>query len=126
MPKHAHGTINLDFRTSSSKIITSKTDELFERIINKNLSVRRINISVNNLKNEEEDKKENKFQQLNLFTNGEETVEKQKKEKKENNLQHTIIKIKEKYGKNAILKGMNFVDGGTTIERNGQVGGHNE
>lgn len=126
MPKHAHGTINLDFRTSSSKIITSKTDELFERIINKNLSVRRINISVNNLKNEEEDKKENKFQQLNLFTNGEETVEKQKKEKKENNLQHTIIKIKNKYGKNAILKGMNFVDGGTTIERNGQVGGHNE
>ncbi len=126
MPKHAHGTINLDFRTSSSKIITSKTDELFERIINKNLSVRRINISVNNLKNEEEDKKENKFQQLNLFTNSEETVEKQKKEKKENNLQHTIIKIKSKYGKNAILKGMNFVDGGTTIERNGQVGGHNE
>lgn len=126
MPKHAHGTINLDFRTSSSKIITSKTDELFERIINKNLSVRRINISVNNLKNEEEDKKENDFQQLNLFTNSEETVEKQKKEKKENNLQHTIIKIKNKYGKNAILKGMNFVDGGTTIERNGQVGGHNE
>ena len=126
MPKHAHGTINLDFRTSSSKIITSKTGELFERIINKNLSVRRINISVNNLKNEEEDKKENNFQQLNLFTNSEETVEKQKKEKKENNLQHTIIKIKEKYGKNAILKGMNFVDGGTTIERNGQVGGHNE
>ena len=126
MPKHAHGTINLDFRTSSSKIITSKTDELFERIINKNLSVRRINISVNNLKNEEEDKKENNFQQLNLFTNSEETVEKQKKEKKENNLQHTIIKIKNKYGKNAILKGMNFVDGGTTIERNGQVGGHIE
>ena len=97
MPKHAHGTINLDFRTSSSKIITSKTDELFERIINKNLSVRRINISVNNLKNEEEDKKENNFQQLNLFTNSEETVEKQKKEKKENNLQHTIIKIKNKW-----------------------------
>lgn len=126
MPKHAHGTINLDFRTSSSKIITSKTDELFERIMNKNLSVRRINISVNNLKNEEEDKKENRFQQLNLFTNCEETVENQKKEKKENNLQRTIITIKNKYGKNAILKGMNFVDGGTTIERNGQVGGHNE
>lgn len=126
MPKHAHGTINLDFRTSSSKIITSKTDELFERIINKNLSVRRINISVNNLKNEEEDKKENRYQQLNLFTNCEETVEKQKKEKKENNLQRAIITIKNKYGKNAILKGMNFVDGGTTIERNGQVGGHNE
>lgn len=126
MPKHAHGTINLDFRTSSSKIITSKTDELFERIMNKNLSVRRINISVNNLKNDEEDKKENRFQQLNLFTNCEETVENQKKEKKENNLQRTIITIKNKYGKNAILKGMNFVDGGTTIERNGQVGGHNE
>lgn len=126
MPKHAHGTINLDFRTSSSKIITSKTDELFERIMNKNLSVRRINISVNNLKNEEEDKKENRFQQLNLFTNCEETVENQKKVKKENNLQRAIITIKNKYGKNAILKGMNFVDGGTTIERNGQVGGHNE
>lgn len=121
MPKHAHGTINLDFRTSSSKIITSKTDELFERIINKNLSVRRINISVNNLKNEEENKKENKFEQINLFTNSEEIVE---KEKKENELQHTIMQIKNKYGKNSILKGMNFVEGGTTIERNGQIGGH--
>ena len=121
MPKHAHGTINLEFRTSSSKIITTKTDELFERIINKNLSVRRINISVNNLKNEEENKKENKFEQINLFTNSEKIVE---KEKKENDLQHTIMQIKNKYGKNAILKGMNFVEGGTTIERNGQIGGH--
>lgn len=121
MPKHAHGTINLEFRTSSSKIITTKTDELFERIINKNLSVRRINISVNNLKNEEENKKENKFEQINLFTNSEKIVE---NEKKENDLQHTIMQIKNKYGKNAILKGMNFVEGGTTIERNGQIGGH--
>ena len=121
MPKHAHGTINLEFRTSSSKIITTKTDELFERIINKNLSVRRINISVNNLKNEKENKKENKFEQINLFTNSEKIVE---NEKKENDLQHTIMQIKNKYGKNAILKGMNFVEGGTTIERNGQIGGH--
>ena len=61
-----------------------------------------------------------------MFKNYEEIEKKKQKEEKEKNLQHTMIDIKKKYGKNAILKGMNLVEGGTTIERNGQVGGHKE
>ena len=66
------------------------------------------------------------FEQINLFTNLEQNVENEKKEKKENSLQHAMIDIKSKFGKNAILRGMNFVEGGTTIQRNKQVGGHSE
>ena len=69
-------------------------------------------------------KKENKFEQIDLFTDYSEVERKNEKEKKERNLQRSILDIKKKYGKNAILKGMNFEDGGTTIERNEQVGGH--
>ena len=61
-----------------------------------------------------------------MFTNYEEINKKREQEEKERNLQHIMIDIKKKYGKNAILKGMNLVEGGTTIERNGQVGGHKE
>ena len=73
---------------------------------------------------EEQAEKENKFEQIDLFTDYSEVERKNEKEKKERNLQRSILDIKKKYGKNAILKGMNFEDGGTTIERNEQVGGH--
>jgi DNA polymerase V len=128
VPKHAHGTINLDKYTSSTKVIMEKVNELFERIINKELLTRRIYITANNLKTEDEVKEaeKNSFEQINLFTNLEQNVENEKKEKKENSLQHAMIDIKSKFGKNAILRGMNFVEGGTTIQRNKQVGGHSE
>ena len=124
VPKHAHGTINLDHKTSSTKIILDATMELYERIINKNLLVRRINVTANKVVTESEAKKQNSFEQIDLFTNYNELEEKRAKEEVERNLQRALINIKSRYGKNAILKGMNFVEGGTTIERNGQIGGH--
>ena len=98
--------------------------ELYERIINKNLLVRRINVTANKVVTESEAKKQNSFEQINLFTNYNELEEKRAKEEVERNLQKALINIKSRYGKNAILKGMNFVEGGTTIERNRQIGGH--
>lgn len=124
VPKHAHGTINLDHKTSSTKIILDATMELYERIINKNLLVRRINVTANKVVTESEAKKQNSFEQIDLFTNYNELEKKRAKEEVERNLQKALINIKSRYGKNAILKGMNFVEGGTTIERNGQIGGH--
>ena len=126
VPKHAHGTINLVESTSSTKIILEKTMELFERIIDKNLLTRRINVVANNVQSEDKVSNNNSFEQLNLFTElNQNSKEEHKKEiEKERNLQHAIIDIKKKYGKNAILKGMNFEEGGTTISRNSQIGGH--
>ena len=124
VPKHAHGTINLDHKTSSNKIIGEAVMELYDRIIDNRLLTRRINITANNVINEKQAEKENNFEQIDLFTNYQELEIKQEKEKKERNLQKSILDIKKKYGKNAILKGMNFEEGGTTIERNEQVGGH--
>ena len=122
IPKHAHGTINLDHKTSSTKIIMKAVINLYERIIDKNLLTRRINITANNVISEDLVKKE--FEQINLFTNYQEEEKKIKKEQSEKEIQKAMIDIKRKFGKNAILKGMNFMEGGTTIERNGQVGGH--
>ena len=124
IPKHAHGTINLDHKTASTKIIMEATMKLYERIMNKQLLVRRINITANNVVDEETAKKEKPFEQIDLFTNYQEKVEKTQKEKTEKELQKAMIDIKKRYGKNAILKGMNLQEGGTTIERNGQIGGH--
>ena len=126
IPKHAHGTINLEHITSSTKIIMQAVIKLYEKIINKNLLIRRINITANNIVSEEERKQEKNFEQLNLFTNCQENVEKRKNEIEEKELQKAMINIKRKYGKNAIIKGMNLQEGATTIDRNKQVGGHKE
>lgn len=83
-----------------------------------------------NLLNETETKKRSKFEQINLFTNYEKVDMERKKENEklqnEKKIQRTIIEIKNKYGKNAILKGINLEEGATTIERNNQIGGHKE
>ena len=131
VPKHAHGTINLKNNTSSTKIIMEAVEELYERIINKNLLVRRIYVVANNVVNENEiGKEKEKDEQMSLFVDYEkekqEKIEELNRRKKENNLQHAIIDIKSKYGKNAIIKGMNLEKDGTTIERNSQIGGHKE
>lgn len=125
IPKHAHGTINIDHKTSSTKIIMKATMELFERIINRDLLVRRINITANNVISESK-VEEKKFEQINLFTDYKEVEKARKKEKAEKNVQKAMLEIKRKYGKNAILKGMNFEEGGTTKDRNKQIGGHKE
>ena len=124
VPKHAHGTINLDYKTSSTKLIMKVAMELYDRIINKSLLVRRINITANNVINEIMAKKSQQYEQINLFTDISKTKEQREKEESEKNLQKAMLNIKNKYGRNSILKGMNFIEGGTTRERNEQVGGH--
>ena len=124
IPKHSHGTINLGLPTSSTKIIRENAVKLFERIANKDLYVRRLNITAEDVKKADDKSKDN-FEQINLFEEDDEkeNIEKIKKEKR---LQTTMVNLKNKYGKNAILKGMNFEEGGTTIERNSEIGGHHE
>jgi len=124
VPEHAHGTINLNHKTSSTKQIIEATMELYERIINKDLLTRRITVTANKVVNEERVKNEKKYEQIDLFTNYNEKESEIRKEEKENKVQKAIIDIKNKYGKNAIIKGMNLEEGGTTIARNSQVGGH--
>ena len=127
-PKHAHGTINLDNYTSSTKIIINAVMKLYDRIINKNLLIRRINIAANHVINEKDIKIEATLEQLDMFTDYAE-LEKQKKEKekelkKEKNMQKALIDIKNKFGKNAVFKGMNLQEGATAKDRNSQIGGH--
>ena len=128
VPKHAHGTIRIDHKTSSSKAILKAANELYERIVNPILLIRRINVVAANLSDETKAKKEFKIEQVSLFTDIEYEIENKKQEEiyeeREKKVQEAIMDIKKKYGKNAILKGMNLLDGGTTIERNEQVGGH--
>ena len=124
VPKHAHGTENLDHKTSSTKIILEAVTKLYDRIIEPKLLTRRITVTANNVVNEKQVQNENNFEQINLFVNYAEKESKAKKEQKEKELQKSILSIKKKYGKNAILKGMNFEEGGTMRERNEQVGGH--
>ena len=123
VPKHAHGTVNIDHKTSSSKILIEKVMSLYERIINNNLLVRRITITANKVENESE-VKENPYEQIDLFVDYKELENKRKKEQAEKEIQKAMLDIKCKYGKNAILKGMNFEEGGTTRQRNEQIGGH--
>lgn len=127
VPKHSHGTINLDYNTSSSKVLSKKCIELYDRIVNKNLLIRKINITACNIIDEDIVKKEVVHEQLNLFSSSddsEQKIEDKKRQKEDNKLQHVLLDIKNKYGKNSILKGMNLEEGGTTIDRNNQVGGH--
>lgn len=128
VPKHAHGSTNLPSYTSSTSVIMEYVLKLYDRIINEKLLVRRVNISANNIILEEEAKNERCYEQINMFTDYEKQKEKLEqneiKLKKEKSIQKTMISIKKQYGKNAILKGMNFEDGATSIDRNGQIGGH--
>ena len=130
VPKHAHGTINLDSQTSSTQIIMSAVLELYDRIVDKSLLVRRLNVTANRLADETaaHESMQNSFIQMDLFTDYE-ALEKQKQEnetklKKERALQEAVLSVKKKYGKNAILKGMNLEEGATGIQRNNQIGGH--
>lgn len=124
VPKHAHGTINLNHKTSSTKAITKAVMELYERIMNKNLLARRIYVVANNVIDEETAKKEQLYEQIDMFSDYKKKDEESKNEQTEKELQKAMIEIKNKYGKNAILKGMNLQEAGTTRDRNRQIGGH--
>ena len=129
IPKHAHGTANLSGHTSSTKEILAETTRLYERIVNKSLLIRRLNVTANHVLTEGEiPKGEQSGEQMDMFTDyeakdrerklREETLEKERRRQK------TVIDIKKKYGKNAILRGMNLEEGATARERNRQIGGH--
>lgn len=122
IPKHSHGTANLPIYTSSTRMITEAMMELYDRITDPMLLVRRITITACRVLPEGSQKRE--FQQLDLFSDPMLEQKKQMMLEKEKRRQKAVIGIKRKYGKNAILKGMNFQEGATTRERNGQVGGH--
>ncbi len=128
VPKHAHGTANLNRQTSSTQIIMDAIMDLYDRIINPNLLIRRVTVVANHLVDESEVKETEQFEQLDLFTDYA-ALERERKEEeerlsKERKLQEAMLSVKKKFGKNAILKGMNLQEGATTIERNHQIGGH--
>ena len=129
IPKQAHGSINIGEFTNSNDKIVKKTMELFENIINKNLLTRRMYVVANHTKNidgEEEVKID--YEQMDLFTDYREIEREKELEKKrqyaETKIQEAVRDIKFKYGKNAILKGYNLKEEGTSRDRNKQIGGH--
>ena len=129
IPKHAHGTENLESFTSSTQKMVEAASVLYDRIVDKNLLIRRMNITANNIVEEKAAQQKNKsYQQLDLFTDyaAEEEQEKQEALRldRERKLQEATITIKKKFGKNAILKGMSLQEGATAKNRNEQIGGH--
>ncbi len=128
VPKHAHGTENLEQFTSSTRLIMNAVMKLFDRVVNPKLLTRRLSITAAHLVDATEMSKRIEPEQLDLFTDYEAEMKKRETEEaeltREKNMQQAMISIKKKYGKNAILKGMNLEEGATTIERNRQIGGH--
>ncbi|MBQ4467768.1 MAG: DNA repair protein [Firmicutes bacterium] len=109
----AHGTISMDFPTNAGKIMVEKISELYDRIMDEDLPIRRVYINCNNVKEKTEE------QQLNFFE-----VALEDDLKRENDMQQAINSIKSKFGKNAMFKGMDLEEAATTLERNLQIGGH--
>ena len=127
VPKHAHGTVNLGEPTSSTREIMDAVTELYERIVDPLLLVRRLNVTANHVIPEEKAAEEDSCEQMDLFADfglDEERVKTQEEREKEKRRQKAVLEIQKRYGKNAILKGMNFEEGATTRERNAQIGGH--
>ena len=129
VPKHAHGTFNFERPTSSSRLIMDGATELLDRCVNPDLLIRRLNLTTNHVVSEESVMAQDRApQQLDLFTDYE-ALEKQRQEEqakldKERRMQEVQLKIKKRFGKNAILRGLNFEEGATAKERNKQIGGH--
>ena len=129
IPKHAHGTVNLKSHTSSAQELLEAVTELYDRITDKSLLVRRVNISANHIL--EEDKipeAEEAYEQLDLFTDYREEEERRRHKKeeleRERRMQEAMLSIRKKFGKNAILRGVNLEEGSTLRDRNSQIGGH--
>ena len=128
IPKHAHGTANLEGYSSSTKQIMAAMLELFDRIVDKNLLIRRLNVTANRVIDEKSMPKPPQYQQMDFFTDYAAEQEKQKAEQaelaREKKIQEAMIDIKKKFGKNAVLKGTNLSEGATGKDRNNQIGGH--
>lgn len=124
IPKHAHGTENLKKKTSSTKLITDAVMRLYDRIVAPDLLVRRITIAANKVVDEITAMQNEAGEQLDLFTDYEKKQEEEIALSREKNMQKALIEIKNKFGKNAVLKGMNLEEGATAKDRNQQIGGH--
>ncbi len=132
VPKGVHGSINLPEYTSSTTVIMQYMLELYDRIADRNLTTRRMSVVANHViaekKAETMSEQAEEYEQLDLFTDYEELkkekAEKKEKRQREKNVQKAVIELKQKFGKNAVLKGMNLEEGATTVERNRQIGGH--
>ena len=124
IPKHAGSRINLGKHTCSTKLITAKTLELFERIVDKNLLTRRVTISANNLLTEKEAKESDGAEQLTLFDMAEDIEKKDADEEREKRMQKAFLDIKNRFGPNAVMKGTSYQEAATGIERNESIGGH--
>ena len=122
IPKHAHGTSNINRLTSSSKLVVNAAMDVFYRIADRSLSVRKVSICANHITDENKTEPDNV--QLDLFTDYSKIKAEEDALKKERSLQNAMLRIQKRYGKNAILKGTNLQDCATTVERNNQVGGH--
>lgn len=129
VPKHAHGTANIGRFTSSASLISETATRLYDRIVNPQLLIRRLNLTTNHVMDENRTDRKAAPVELDLFTDYEQLEKEKRKEderlEKERRMQKTLLKIKKKYGKNTILKGLNFEDGATARMRNNQIGGHN-
>lgn len=128
IPKHAHGTANLEDYTASTRRIVAAALELFDRIMDKSLLSRRLTITAGHVLPEGKAPSKKAFEQLDLFTNYAAVQEQQEREatelEREKKVQKTMLDIKKRFGKNAILKGMNIQEGATAKDRNRQIGGH--
>ncbi len=128
IPKHAHGTVNLKRYTSSARQIVQAVSELFDRIVDEKLLVRRLSMAAAHVIPEEEAQNEIRFEQLDLFTDYAALQKEQEKQEaeleRERKMQKAVLEIKKKFGKNAVLKGMNLEEGATARDRNRQIGGH--
>ncbi len=128
VPKHAHGTANLGRHTASTRLITEAVMELCGRITDENLLVRRMNLTANHVLYESDVPPSDAPEQLDLFTDYEALEKERESEEaalqREKRRQQALLQIKKRYGKNAILKGMNFEEGATARDRNSRIGGH--
>ncbi len=128
IPKHAHGTTNLKRHSSSSRLIIDAVMKLYDEIVDENLLIRRINVTANHIIRENEVKDDNQYEQMSLFTDYD-IAEKEKEAEeellsREKKMQRAILDVKKRYGKNALLRGVDLEEGATTISRNKQIGGH--
>ena len=124
VPKHAHGTVNLSRATSSTRWIVDAVMELYDRIVDPKLLVRRINLTAARVRAEQMESRSQTFEQLDLFSDLQQQEEENAALEREKRRQQALLHIKKKYGKNAIVKGMNLEEGATAMDRNKQIGGH--
>ena len=128
VPKAAHGVKRLDVPTASSRKLVEAVLEIFDRVVDARLPVRRINLAAGRILPETESEVEPAARQLDLFTDYDREAEERQREAeargREKRMQRAMVQIQEKYGKNAILKGTNLQEGATAIQRNEQIGGH--